>query len=118
MWCHLVFLTPLFGLILFWVFPWPIAVGLYLVLLVVSSAVYVVTYRAMRLPVTTGATGMIGLRGQVVRAIESRGTVRIYNELWTAIADQPLPVGTSVRVIAVQGLVLHVAPEPNSELRA
>lgn len=70
MWCHLVFLTPLFGLILFWVFPWPIAVGLY------------------------------------------------FNELWTAIADQPLPVGTSVRVIAVQGLVLYVAPEPNSELRA
>lgn len=117
MWCHLVFLAPVFGLILFWIFPWPIATVLYGGLLVVSGAVYVVTYRAMRLPVTTGAEGMIGVRGQVVRAIESRGTVRIHNELWTAEAGQPLPVGTSVRVVSVTGLILHVAPEPGHGLR-
>lgn len=56
---------------------------------------------------------MIGVRGQVLRAIESRGTVRIHNELWTAEADQSLPVGTPVRVVSVKDLVLHVAPEPS-----
>lgn len=57
MWCHLVFLTPVLGLILFWIFPWPIAAVLYAGLLVVSGAIYVVTYRAMRLPITTGLKG-------------------------------------------------------------
>ena len=116
MWCHLVFLMPVLGLALFWIFPWPLALPVYLVLLALSSAIYVVTFRAMRLPVSTGAEGMVGARGQVVNAIQSRGTVRIHNELWTAEADQSLPVGTSVRVIEVQGLVLHVARESKNGL--
>lgn len=108
MWCHLVFLTPVLGLVLFWIFPGPVALGLYLVLLVVSGAIYVATYRAMRLPVTTGAEGMIGARGRIVVDIRSRGTVRVLNELWTAEANEAIPADTPVRVIGVRGLVLQV----------
>lgn len=40
----------------------------------------------------------------------------IHNELWIAESDQSLPVGTSVRVVSVKDLVLHVAPEPSDGL--
>ncbi len=109
MWCHLVFLMPVLGLVLFWIFPWPLASVLYLVLLGVSWLLYVASYRALRVPVTTGAEGMIGTRGRVVGDIRSRGTVRVFNELWTAEADEHIPADTPVRVIGVKGLVLRVA---------
>lgn len=109
MWCHLVFLMPVLGLAVFWIFPWPLASVLYLALLGLSSVFYVASYRAMRLPVTTGAEGMIGVRGRVVGDIRSRGTVRVFNELWTAEASEPIPAETPVRVIGVKGLVLRVA---------
>ena len=112
MWCHLIFLTPVLGLVLFWIFPWPLASVLYLALLGASWVLYVASYRALRLPVTTGSEGMIGTRGRTVGDIRSRGTVRIFNELWTAEANEPIPTNTPVRVIEVKGLVLRVAPDP------
>lgn len=111
MWCHLVFLMPVLGLVLFWIFPWPLASVLYLVLLGVSWLLYVASYRALRLPVTTGLEGMMGARGRVVGDIRSRGTVRIFNELWTAEADESIRADTPVRVIEVKGLVLRVVPD-------
>lgn len=109
MWCHLVFLLPVLGLVLFWIFPWPLASAFYLALLGVSLVFYVASYRALRLRVTTGAEGMIGARGRVVGDIRSRGTVRVFNELWTAEANETIPADTPVRVIGVKGLVLRVA---------
>lgn len=115
MWCHLVFLMPVLGLVLFWIFPWPLASALYVALLGVSWGFYVAIYRAMRLPVTTGLEGMIGVTGTVVKDIRSLGTVRIFNELWTAEADEPILAGTPVRVIELKGLVLRVAMNPAAD---
>ena len=108
MWCHLLFAMPFVGLLLFWVLPWPVALPTYLVLVGLTALILIPTFRTMRGRVTTGAEGMIGCGGVVVREIRSEGTVRVRGELWTARAREPIPAGEAVRVVALDGLCLRV----------
>lgn len=67
--------------------------------------------RARRQPVVTGVEEMLG---QVAIAAEDfrdgRGQVRIRGELWQARCAAPVRRGQSLRVQALAGLVLQVAP--------
>jgi membrane-bound serine protease (ClpP class) len=63
---------------------------------------------ARRLPVTTGAAGMLGLHGVVVERLAPAGRVRVGNELWNARADAALENGSAVEVVQVQGMLLRV----------
>jgi len=40
----------------------------------------------------------------------AEGMIRIHGELWRAIATGPVTIGKPVRVIKVEGLLLHVEP--------
>ncbi len=60
--CHLPFLFPVAGLVLFAVLPFPTALAVYLPLTAVSLAFAVPTVRAMYLPATTGAEARQALR--------------------------------------------------------
>jgi membrane protein implicated in regulation of membrane protease activity len=53
---------------------------------------------------------MIGETGSVVIAIAAgkEGMVRVHGELWRAGASQPIPEGTAVRVLRVDGLKIEV----------
>jgi membrane-bound serine protease (ClpP class) len=64
-----------------------------------------------RYRVTTGAEGLVGELGEVVRACEPTGRVRVKGELWQARCATPAIVGQRVRVTAVDGLTLEVEPE-------
>ena len=65
--------------------------------------------RAQSRKVTTGKEGIIGEIGRVAVQINPRGKVQVHGEVWDAVADEPLEVGTSVRVLAVMdGLLLKV----------
>jgi len=68
--------------------------------------------RGQRRPVTTGREGMIGAVGTVRRRIAPLGKVAIVGELWDAEARDgaTLEEGSTVEVVAVQGLRLVVAP--------
>jgi len=68
--------------------------------------------RSHRRPVTTGREGMIGAVGTVRRRIAPLGKVAIVGELWDAEARDgaTLEEGSTVEVVAVQGLRLVVAP--------
>jgi membrane-bound ClpP family serine protease len=102
---------PVLGLVLFWIFPWPLASVLYLPLLGGSWLLYVASYRALRLPISAGPEGMIGVRGRTVGETRFRGTVRILNEPWTAEADESIRADPPVQLIEVKGLVLRVVPD-------
>ena len=105
--CHLPYLLPFLGLILFWFLPWRAALPAYLVLVAVSAIYAWVTVRTFRRPVQTGREAMVGAEGIVIRD-GSLPVVRVSNELWNARSRGPLAAGERVRVVEVEGLRLRV----------
>jgi membrane-bound serine protease (ClpP class) len=79
-----------------------------LVLLLVGLGV-----RAQRRSPLTGVDGMINETGRAITSIDPGGVGRVqtHGEIWTATATEPVAAGQAVRVTAVQGLLLTVAPE-------
>lgn len=66
--------------------------------------------RARRQPVVTGVEELVGHLALVTGDFHGRGQVRIRGELWQAESAAPVLRGQSVRVLAMDGLVLRVAP--------
>jgi len=62
-----------------------------------------------RTKATTGAEGMVGKLGQVVRECRPSGTVRLDGELWEARCTGGAGPGDQVRVESVEGLTLVVS---------
>jgi len=56
----------------------------------------------------TGAANLVGATGEVSERLAPSGHVRVLGELWQAHSSSELPVGTRVRVLAVDGLTLEV----------
>ncbi len=68
--------------------------------------------RGQRRPVTTGLGAMVGETGRVVRDLpgpDAPGKVIVHGEMWNATAAQPLPAGTRILVVEVQGRTVRVA---------
>ncbi len=64
-------------------------------------------------PMSTTTAGLIGESAIVTVAVVPhtlKGKVRIRSEIWSAIADQPIPAGTHVRVVHGEGVSLRVEP--------
>lgn len=67
---------------------------------------------ARRLPYAAGEESLVGRIGTVREPLNPTGMVFVDGALWQAsAANGTVPVGTSVRVIAVDGLRLRVEPE-------
>ncbi len=62
---------------------------------------------------TIGREWMIGQMGEASTEISPEGTVRIDGAMWRATTNRATPItaGSSVRVVAIDGLVLEVEPE-------
>jgi membrane-bound serine protease (ClpP class) len=66
---------------------------------------------ARRLPYAAGQESMVGSVGTVREPLDPSGMVFIDGALWQASAPNgPVPTGTQVRVVAVDGLRLRVEP--------
>jgi membrane-bound serine protease (ClpP class) len=79
-------------------------VGLYVVTLIV---------RTRRRALKTGTEGMIGANVIASTQLQPVGRVMYKGEDWTAVLDDPsasVDPGTEVRIVAVEGLLLHVQP--------
>ncbi len=83
-------------------------------LAIASILVFLVTLavNAQRAAPVSGASGMLDEVGYALTAIDpgGLGRVRTHGEIWTATADNRIEAGTAVRVTAVDGLRLRVAP--------
>ena len=106
--CHLLLLSPVFGLVIFWLTPIWIAVPVYGVIVLLSILLYVMMIRMMRLPQMCGNDALLHERGLVVDVTDRDAHVRIGGEIWQAISADQLRVGDQVRVVMHHGLTLEV----------
>ena len=99
--------------ILLLVFVLSPALGIAVVALAVAfEAVEIVFWRRVlrRYRVATGAEAMVGETAVVVEPCDPEGTVRLRGEIWRARCPPGASPGERVRIGAVEGLMLEVAP--------
>lgn len=106
MWCHLLLLSPFFGLGLFLVLPWTSALPLYLIILALSLWLYAKVMRSMRQPVTTGVESLLG---RVVE-VGPGNSLKVAGERWLIARPDGLAPGQQVRIVGINGLRLEVQP--------
>lgn len=96
---------------------WPFVLSVMGALAVLVSLLGRLAIRAHLRPPVTGAAGMVGQRGEVIEPLGPglRGRVATHGEIWSATSREPLPRGARVRVAAVDGMTLTVAPERPAE---
>lgn len=66
--------------------------------------------RARKRPVTTGTAELVGHVATALHDFQGRGRVHIRGETWQAESAEPVARGQQLRVLAIEGLVLRVAP--------
>lgn len=109
--CHLVLLMPLIGLGVFWLWPFSVAMPVYLVILFISGLVYFAMLRAMHRPVTTGKEGLIGKSAEVIDIAGFRGHVRVHGEIWEAIFEDSFQKGDTGIIKEVRDMILVIEKE-------
>jgi membrane-bound serine protease (ClpP class) len=101
-------------LLLFLPSPWNLVGALVSLGLFVLEVVY--WQRRMRSrKVQTGVENLVGAVGTVTETLAPVGQIRVLGELWEARSTRTLAAGSSIRVVAVNGLRLDVEPESNKE---
>jgi membrane protein implicated in regulation of membrane protease activity len=117
--CHILLSMPVLALAMFWFWPVTVALPVYLVVLVLSVWLYVLTLRAMHAPAKLGREGMLHESGRVIGGDGEGLRVRVHNEIWSAEAGESLQEGERVRVVGLNGLTLKVQRlDPASGARA
>jgi len=106
--CHLILLLPVMGIGLFVVLPLEVALPLYGLVVGISTLLYLVVWRVLRLPIQTGIEGMIGKEAEVLQDLNPEGVIRHRNELWSAQGLDRIGQGEKVIIMAVDGLVATV----------
>ena len=79
----------------------------------IGLSLVTVMVRVQRRPVTTGTEGMLGAIVVTSTALLPEGRVSYQGEDWMAMLDAPALAadpGTVLRIVAVEGLCLHVRP--------
>jgi len=105
--CHFLLFLPVLALPVFWLWPLSIALPAYALSLVIAFWVYALAIRMSRRPAMTGAEGMIGECGRVVRVEGRTATLLIHGEYWFAEAEgDPLAIGETALVVGIEGLRL------------
>ncbi len=84
------------------------------VLITTLFFVFLVTLvvRTYRKKPTTGVEGMAGEKGEVYKALNPQGTIKVHGEFWKAESEQPIKKGQRVEVQEVdrETLLLKVKP--------
>ncbi len=70
--------------------------------------------KARALKVATGAAGMIDEIGVAKTDLSPEGQVFVHGEWWNAVSSAPVERGGKIKVVAVQGLKLQVAPSEDA----
>jgi membrane-bound serine protease (ClpP class) len=86
---------------------WLIASLTAFTVLVMGLLLYL-TVKTQRLPVRTGAEGLLHELGTARTPLNPRGKVAIHGELWDAVADEAVAAGETVEVLGVRNLTLAV----------
>ena len=106
MWCHVLLFSPVWGLGLFLILPWPVALPLYLAIVALSLFLYVKIMQSMREPVLTGREALLGRTAEV----GSAGSLKVAGERWLIDHPGQLSRGQRVRIVGMTGMRLQVEP--------
>lgn len=88
--------------------PWPTIIGVGIFVLLFVFVLIRLALLAHKGKVVTGAEGMIGEKGTVLRSEGQRAQVQVHGEIWSAKSDTALSKGDLVTVEKVEGMVLFV----------
>jgi membrane protein implicated in regulation of membrane protease activity len=58
-------------------------------------------------------TGMIGKNVEIKQWNTTEGQVLVNGELWMAVCEVPLPVGSKAEILDIEGLTLRLKPHTN-----
>ncbi len=111
--CHLIFFLPIFGLPVFWFFPFKTALILYLIICAISLLLYYKVIQAMRVKVHNGMEAMLGKTAVVIKEIDPEGKIIYATEIWNAMAQgQKISEGEEVVINGFSGmsLIVHAVP--------
>ena len=70
--------------------------------------------KARQRPVVSGMEQIVHSTGTVMDDFEQEGWARIHGEQWKVRSNTPLKRGEKIRVVAMDGLILHVEPDSNT----
>jgi membrane-bound serine protease (ClpP class) len=93
------------------VLPWPLIAGITFLSALFVFVVIGMAMQARKRPVVSGSEEMVGAAGEVIEDFAQEGWARIHSETWKVRSAAPLKRGQKVRVTAINGLVLEVAPD-------
>jgi len=65
-------------------------------------------------PVVSGTEEMAGASGRALENFDQEGQIWVHGERWLARASEPIEKDQNLRVIRVEGLLLHVEPFDNT----
>ena len=95
--------------------PWPLIAAIAFLSALFIVIVVGMAMRARKRPVVSGSEEMIGAPGEVIEDFSQEGWALIHSENWKVRSPVPLKRGQKVRVTAINGLVLEVAPDSNAK---
>jgi membrane-bound serine protease (ClpP class) len=88
---------------------WPIILAVCLAVVAYLVVMHKAVVPALRRRKVTGAEGMIGQAGKVIRPLQPEGMVKIKDEYWEARSvDGDIGADEDVEVVGMNGLVLEV----------
>jgi len=58
-------------------------------------------------------TGMVGKFAEIKQWNSTEGQVLVNGELWKAVCEIPLPVGSKAEIMDIEGLTLRLKPHTN-----
>lgn len=71
--------------------------------------------QAIHAPPTHDLGTLVGQVGEAKTRVHEDGSVQVAGELWSARSKSPIPAGRQVKVLAREGFILDVEPEPNNK---
>ncbi len=66
------------------------------------------TLEAEAMPPAHDLSVLVGAIGEAKSDVHHEGTVQVLGELWTARSEEPIPVGSAIRVVGREGFILEV----------
>ena len=87
--------------------PWRLAPAI-LAFATFTIALVRLVIQAQRRRATTGAEGLLGLRGEALSDLSPEGWVQVQGEKWRARTDETIAAGERIEVVSMEGLFLRV----------
>jgi membrane-bound serine protease (ClpP class) len=94
--------------------PW-VAIAISAAFGIITVWLVQLAVRARRRKARIGAEALVGSRATAMEPLAPEGHVLVEGEIWRAIAAQPAPSGSPLRVVGHDQMVLRVEPEPASK---